>query len=242
MVKKLFLAFILLPLAALAEEPQLDKAPVDQRDFISIQRGARSFVNYCLTCHNAAFMRYSRLQDLRLTEQEIKDNLMFARAKNVGETMTVSMDRGDAKNWFGAAPPDLSVIARSRGADWLYTYLRGFYRDPTTHTGWNNVVFPKVGMPHVLYQLQGEQVLKSVETTDMEGHKMVVEHLELAKPGALSKNQYDEMVADLVNYLVYMGEPGYLSRIRWGAVTLLFLGIMLVFSYLLKREFWKDVH
>jgi len=215
----------------------LDKAPVNLADQESLQRGARMFVNHCLNCHSAGSMRYSRLQDLGLTEDQIKDNLMFA-AEKPGETMKVGMTKSDGKTWFGATPPDLSVIARSRGADWLYTYLRGFYRDETRATGWNNTVFDKVGMPHVLWNLQGEMVpvMKKV------GEHEVIERLELVKPGSVTLAEYDAMVGDLVNYLVWMGEPAQLQRKQLGLIVLAFLAVFFVVAYYLKKEFWKDIH
>lgn len=215
----------------------LDKAPVNVADQDSLQRGARMFVNYCLNCHSAGSMRYSRLQDLGLTEDQIKDNLMFA-AEKPGETMRVGMSKSDGKTWFGATPPDLSVIARSRGADWLYTYLRGFYRDETRATGWNNTVFDKVGMPHVLWNLQGEMVpvMKKV------GEHEAIERLELVKPGSVTLAEYDAMVGDLVNYLVWMGEPAQLQRKQLGLIVLAFLAVFFVVAYYLKKEFWKDIH
>lgn len=215
----------------------LDKAPVNLADQESLQRGARTFVNYCLNCHSAASMRYSRLQDLGLSEDQIKDNLLFA-AEKPGETMKVGMTKTDAKVWFGATPPDLSVIARSRGADWLYTYLRSFYRDDSRPTGWNNTVFDKVGMPHVMWGLQGElaPVMKK------EGEHEVVERLELARPGSVTLAEYDAMVGDLVNYLVWMGEPAQLQRKQLGLIVLAFLAVFFVVAYYLKKEFWKDIH
>ena len=219
----------------------LDHAPVDLSDQASLQRGAKMFVNYCLSCHGASAMRYNRLRDIGLTEEQIKGNLMFAGEK-VGETMTVAMNQKEAKAWFGAAPPDLSVIARARGADWLYTYLRGFYRDSTRPTGWNNTVFDKVGMPHVLYELQGEQSLKIEETVAADGGKAEKHALVLDKPGKLSPQEYDASVADLVNYLVFMGEPARNVRTSMGWVVLLFLGFMLVLAVFLKKEYWKDIH
>jgi ubiquinol-cytochrome c reductase cytochrome c1 subunit len=166
MMKKLFIALLWVPLLALAAgaELHLDKAPDRGRDLPALQNGAKVFINYCLNCHSASYMRYNRLQDIGLTEQQIKDNLMFTQDK-VGELMTIAMRRSESKQWFGAAPPDLTVIARARasefgsGSDWLYTYLRGFYRDDSRPTGWNNTVFANVGMPHVLWELQGEQVM-----------------------------------------------------------------------------------
>lgn len=228
----------LLPMAAAASEGvHLDHAPVDLSDQASLQRGAKIFVNYCLNCHSASAMRYNRLQDIGLTDEQIKQNLLLAGDK-VGDTMTVAMNAKEAKAWFGAAPPDLSVISRSRGADWLYTYMRGFYRDSTRPTGWNNTVFDKVGMPHVLYELQGEQLLK------VEAGEGGVEHrtLVLDKPGKQSVAEYDATVGDLVNYLVFMGEPAKMKRTTLGWFVLAFLGVFLVLAVLLKKEFWKDVH
>jgi len=215
----------------------LDKAPVNLSDQDSLQRGARMFVNYCLNCHSAGSMRYSRLQDLGLTEDQIKDNLMFA-AEKPGEQMKIGMSKADAKAWFGATPPDLSVVARSRGSDWLYTYLRGFYRDDTRATGWNNTVFDKVGMPHVMWNLQGEMV--PVHKKD--GEHDVIERLELVKPGSITLAEYDAMVGDLVNYLVWMGEPAQLQRKQLGLIVLAFLAVFFVVAYYLKKEFWKDIH
>ncbi len=230
-IKKLLLLALAAPMAAMASSGiHLDKAPYDLNDKASLQRGAKTFVNYCLNCHSASYMRYNRLQDLGLTNDQIKENLLFA-AEKVGEPMDVAMRKTDAKVWFGATPPDLTVIARSRGADWLYTYLRGFYRDESRPTGWNNTVFDKVGMPHVLYGMQGEQELQH------ETHKLAV-----TKPGSMTTPEYDATVADLVNYLVYMGEPAQQTRMRLGVFVLLFLGVFFVIAYYLKKEFWKDIH
>ncbi|MCA1979748.1 MAG: cytochrome c1 [Thiobacillus sp.] len=238
-LKKFLLLLAAVPVIAFASEAEvhLDKAPVNLSDQDSLQRGARMFINYCLNCHSAASMRYSRLQDIGLTEEQIKDNLLFT-AEKPGELMKVGMTRADAKLWFGATPPDLSVIARSRGADWLYTYLRGFYRDPSRPTGWNNTVFDKVGMPHVMWSLQGE--MQPVYKKD--GEHEVVERLELVKPGSVTLAEYDAMVGDLVNYLVWMGEPGQVQRKQIGLIVLAFLAVFFVFAYYLKKEFWKDVH
>ena len=252
---KLFAALLAAPLLAFAaEDVRLDRLPADvnPNDPVSLQRGAQVYVNYCLGCHSANYMRYNRLRDLGLTEQQIRDNLILTGAK-VGELMRIAMDPKDAKEWFGAPPPDLTVIARSRsshagsGADWLYTYLRSFYRDPARPTGWNNTVFPNVGMPHVLWQLQGEQVLKTEERAIPRGNKGEVEKIEVQRlvvetPGTLKAAEYDRMVADLVNFLAYMGEPARHSRTQLGVWVLMFLGVMFVLAYLLKKEFWKDVH
>jgi ubiquinol-cytochrome c reductase cytochrome c1 subunit len=232
---KLLAGLLFVPALAMASgaELKLDQAPINPNDYESLQRGARIFVNYCLNCHSANYMRYSRLEDIGLTEAQIKNNLLFAGEKP-GETMSVAMRVGDAKQWFGATPPDLSVISRSRGADWLYTYLRGFYRDDSRPTGWNNIVFDKVGMPHVLWELQGEQILEHDEHGEAK--------LKLVKAGRVNQVEYDQMVGDLVNYLAWMGEPSKIKRLQTGLVVMLFLVFFFVVAYYLKREFWKDVH
>ena len=215
----------------------LDKAPINLADQDSLQRGARMFVNYCLSCHSASYMRYNRLADIGLSDAQVKDNLLFT-AEKPGETMKIGMAKSDGKAWFGATPPDLSVIARSRGADWLYTYLRGFYRDDTRATGWNNTVFDKVGMPHVMWSLQGEMV----PVYKKDGEHEVIERLELVKPGSVTLAEYDAMVGDLVNYLEWMGEPAQLQRKKLGLIVLAFLAFFFVVAYYLKKEFWKDIH
>lgn len=233
----------LAPLVAFASEStvKLDQAPIRPGDKLSLQRGAQTFVNYCLSCHSAEYMRYNRLRDLGLSENQISDNLIFTGQK-VGELMTVAMKTKEAKQWFGVAPPDLSVIARSRGADWLYTYLRKFYRDDSTATGWNNLVFDKAAMPHVLYQLQGEQSLVTNTVDDGHGGTHEVKELKLDKPGTLSKTEYEAYVADLVNFLVYLGEPAATKRVQIGIIVMLFLFGMLALTYALKHEYWKDIH
>jgi ubiquinol-cytochrome c reductase cytochrome c1 subunit len=236
-MKKFLTALLFAPLLAFAAgaELHLDKAPDRSNDQAGLQRGAQVFVNYCLNCHSASYMRYNRLQDIGLTDAQIKDNLLFT-ADKVGEPMRIAMQRNDAKVWFGTAPPDLTVIARARasefgsGADWLYTYLRSFYRDEARPSGWNNVVFSNVGMPHVLWELQGDQALGA-------DHK-----LQLVKPGKLSAAEYDQMVGDLVGFLKYMGEPMSEFRKRLGVIVLIALSIIFVFAYALKREYWKDIH
>jgi len=228
---------------------RLDTAPIDQTDVASLQSGARTFANYCLNCHSASLMRWNRLMELGLSESQIKDNLMFSSDK-VGELMTVTMSPKEAKQAFGAAAPDLSVIARARGADWLYSYLRAFYRDPARPTGWNNAVFENVAMPNPLWQLQGERVrveqtAKGEDGADKKaGHGAAAKPVkyEMAKPGSLTKVQYDETVRDLVNFLVYLGEPAATSRRQIGTLVLLFLLALWPLVYLLKREYWKDVH
>ena len=238
-LKNILFLLAAVPVIAFASEAgvHLDKAPINLADQDSLQRGARMFVNYCLNCHSAGSMRYSRMQDLGLTEDQIKGNLMFA-AEKPGETMKVGMTKSDAKAWFGATPPDLSVISRSRGADWLYTYLRSFYRDDSRPTGWNNTVFDKVGMPHVMWSLQGEMV----PVMKKEGEHEVIERLELVKPGSVTLAEYDAMVGDLVNYLQWMGEPAQLQRKQLGLIVLAFLAFFFVVAYYLKKEFWKDIH
>jgi ubiquinol-cytochrome c reductase cytochrome c1 subunit len=243
-MKKLFLLLaLLLPLVSFGAEEnvQLDTAPIDTHDIYSLQRGARTFMNYCLSCHSAQAMRYSRLEDLGLTEDEIKKNFLPAD-KKIGDTMTVAMQPDFAKKVFGAAPPDLGLEARARGADWLYTYLRSFYRDDKRPTGWNNTVFNNVGMPHVLWELQGVQVLKTEQVKGEGGQVKEVSKLELAKPGSMTPAQYNQTVADLVNYLTWMGEPAQNTRHVTGILVLLFLGIAFVVVYLLKREYWKEIH
>ena len=234
LVLALSTSFILPQMANANEGAHLDKAPVDASNHESLQRGARTFVNNCLNCHSANYMRYNRLLDIGLTEKQIKDNLMFAGEK-IGDPMKVAMSKADGKKWFGVAPPDLSVEVRARGADWVYSYLRGFYRDETSATGWGNCVFDpvscKVSMPHVLYELQGEQAINH------ETHELT-----LTKPGKLSAAEYDALVGDLTNFLAYMAEPAKQQRNNMGWFVLLFLGVLLVLTYKLKKAYWKDIH
>ena len=235
---------------ASSDGPAWDKFPKDRiTDVAALQNGAKLFVNYCLNCHSAAYMRYNRLADIGLTEGQIKQNLLFAGDK-VGELMTVSMAAKDAKEWFGAQPPDLTVIARSRaggngsGADYLYTYMRGFYRDETRPTGWNNLVFPAVGMPHVLWELQGEQRAVYAEEKDPHDPTKTVrlfKGFEQSKPGTLSKGDYDLAMADLVAYLQWMGEPAQTQRVRLGVWVLLFLSIFTLIAWRLNAAYWKDI-
>ena len=219
----------------------LDPAPNQSSDTSALQRGAKLFVNYCLNCHGASAMRYNRLRDIGLSEEQIKQNLLFS-ADKVGDTMHIAMDREDAKKWFGAVPPDLSVIARARGSDWLYTYLRTFYRDDTRPTGWNNLVFDKVGMPHVLWELQGQQVAKYAEVKSEHGEaeKKLV-GLEVSVPGKMNKVEYDQAVADLVSYLDWMAEPAGNLRKRLGVWVLLFIGVFFVLAWRLNAAYWKDI-
>jgi len=210
---------------------KLDSVEIDLADKASLQRGAKTFVNYCLSCHEAAFMRYNRMgKDLGLSDAQVKENLMFASDK-LGDTMTVAMRADDAKKWFGMTPPDLSVISRSRGTEWLYTYLRTFYLDDSKIMGTNNVVFKDVGMPHVLWQQQGSL------SQDSES-----KHLTQSSQGELSGHDYDVMVRDLVNFLAYIGEPSKIQRLALGKWVLLYLFILFLVAYPMKKAFWKDVH
>ena len=224
-----------------------DKAPNKTNDLAALQNGAKLFVNYCLNCHSAAFMRYNRLRDIGLTEQQIKDNLLFTTEK-IGDTMVSNINPKEAKEWFGGVPPDLTVIARSRaaagqgsGPDYLYTYLRTYYPDDTKGTGWNNLAFPNVGMPHVLWQLQGSR--KPVyEVKEEHGHEVkVFKGWEQVTPGSMSPQEYDQAMGDLVSYLQWMGEPAQNTRTRVGVGVLLFLALLTVFTWRLNASFWKYI-
>ncbi|MDO4249484.1 MAG: cytochrome c1 [Neisseria sp.] len=231
------------------------KVDIDLGDEVALQRGAQIFANYCLSCHSATGMRFNRLQDIGLTEEQIQDNLMFTSDK-IGDVMQSAMAPADAKKWFGAEPPDLTLIARSRGADYLYAYLRGFYKDPTRPTGWNNTVFDKVGMPHPLWEQQG---VRAVEL-DSKGQPVWIKnehgvlepklywertglHSRRTPDGKVIDREFDNYAKDLVTYLVYMGEPAQLQRKQLGYIVMIFLfAIMLPIAYFLKKEYWKDVH
>ena len=228
-----------------------DRFPKERlNDLAALQSGAQLFVNYCLNCHSASHMRFNRLRDIGLSEDQIKKNLLFTTEK-VGETMKVALDAKQAKDWFGALPPDLTVIARSRadaargsGADYLYTYLRSYYRDPTKATGWNNLAFPNVGMPHVLWELQGERSAHFVNTKDAHDASKTIhrfDRFQTLTPGKLGAREYDEAVADLVAYLQWMGEPAQGQRVRVGAWVLMFLGLFVVIAWRLNASYWKDV-
>jgi len=218
------------------------QANVDVSNVASLQRGARNFVNFCLGCHSAEYVRYNRLgQDLQITEQQLIANLMFA-AQKPQETMTIAMRPDDATRWFGTAAPDLSLIARNRGADYLYNFLRGFYLDPTRPTGVNNLVLPSAAMPHVLWELQGLNEAVFGQETDKQGNSHTVfREFRQVTPGTLSAEEYDQFVRDIVTFLVYIGEPMQLERQRLGIWVLAFLLIFGILSYLLKKEIWKDV-
>lgn len=238
-IKKLWLLALLISVPAVATASEagfhLDKAPVNLNDKSSLQRGAKFFIANCLACHSASYMRYNRLGDLGMTNDEIKP--LLPEGGKLGSTMQAGMDANSAKLAFGVAPPDLSVIARARGQDWLYTYLRSFYVDSTRPSGVNNAIFPSVGMPNVLAAFQGDQELK-VESH--EGHE--TRKLVLTKPGSMKPAEFDAAVGDLTAFLVYMGDPSLLVRPRIGYIVLGFLLILFVLTYALKREMWKDVH
>ena len=236
-MKKFLLALLFFPLTVLAAGAvvHLDRAPDLQGDKAALQNGAKVFVNYCLSCHGMSFVRYNRLTELGLTDQQVRDNLMFT-ADKIGEPMRVAARPAEQKQWFGVMPPDLSLVARARaseagsGADWLYTYLRSFYRDDQRPTGWNNTLFANVGMPNVLWELQGEQTLNH------QSHQ-----LELAAPGQLSPIEYDKEVADVVAFMVWAAEPGAALRRQVGYGVLAFLIVLFGVSYALKKAYWKDV-
>ena len=238
--------FALVPavvLAAGGHDVELDKANIDPANKESLQRGAKVFVNYCMSCHAAKYQRYNRMaRDLGIREDDVIEYLMFTGDK-IGDHMDVAMTKADGKAYFGAAPPDLTLVARVRGVDWLYSYLRAFYLDDTRPFGVNNLVFPNVGMPHVLWELQGWQKPVYKTVTDSEGHEhQVVESLELVEAGTQAPAEYDRTVRDLVNFLAYMGEPIKQERQRLGIKVLLYLLVFFVIAYLLKKEYWKDIH
>jgi ubiquinol-cytochrome c reductase cytochrome c1 subunit len=242
----------------------LNVSPHDRRDAASLQRGAQIFVNHCQGCHTAQYQRYNRLTDIGLTEKQILDNLILDKSKKIGETMTNSMKPADAKTWFGAVPPDLSLIARSYGTSRLYSYLRGFYRDDSRPTGWNNIVSPNIGMPHVLADLSGTYKLNTQAFDNYTAAKQVavlnkglwkIEDVKAADgkmqtvvssvvpdvPGKLSPQEFDVAMADLVNFLDYVAEPYKQQRIAIGVWMLIFLGLLAGIAYWLKAEYWKDV-
>jgi ubiquinol-cytochrome c reductase cytochrome c1 subunit len=236
---------IFAPLAVASTEggPKLLNANVDLGNRESLQNGAKLFVNYCVSCHSASFMRYNRVAaDLGIPEDKLKQSMMFTTDK-IGDTMTVAMKHTDAEKWFGIQPPDLSVIARARGADWLYSFLQGFYVDKTRPTGVNNLYLPGAAMPHVLWELQGKMRPVHHTRTDETGKNIqVISHLERLTPGRFSDVEYKKATRDLVSFLVYLAEPAKLVRYRIGFSVLVFLSILLVVVYRLKREYWKDVH
>lgn len=218
----------------------LDPANTDVSDTAALQRGAKYFVNYCLGCHSAQYVRYNRLgTDLGLTEVQLVENIMFTGERPF-DTMTNSMNPVDAARWFGVAPPDLSLIARSRGTDYLYNFLRGFYRDDSALSGSNNLWLANTAMPHVLWELQGTRDAVFIEPEEF--GLPIFEHFEPVTPGTLSEVEYDELVRDIVTFLDYIGEPMQLERRALGVRVIGFLLIFLVIAVMLKREVWRDVH
>jgi ubiquinol-cytochrome c reductase cytochrome c1 subunit len=245
MTKRFAIALALLLAGAPALAPaaaggDLEHAQVNIGDTASLQRGATLFVNYCLGCHGLQYQRYSRLaEDLELTEDQVMSHLVFGDAK-FGETMDAAMLPADGEAWFGKAPPDLSLVARVRGADWIYSYLKGFYLDESRPLGWNNTVFPDVSMPHVLWELQGVQ--RPVHGQAEGGMAPHVERLEIAEAGRLTAEQYDRVARDITNFLQYVGEPAALQREAYGLWVILFLAFLTFLTWLLKKEYWRDVH
>ncbi|MFO6423280.1 cytochrome c1 [Motilimonas sp. KMU-193] len=244
MKKLLITLFALLPSLVFAAGPSipLDKADYDLTDKASLQNGAKLFMNYCFGCHATGYQRYERVaNDLDIPNDIMMDNLVFTDQK-IGDLMHNAMDKKEAAKWFGAAPPDLTLVARLRGADWLYTYLRSFYADPSRPFGVNNSVFPDVGMPHVLEELQGiPNPVFETEMVDGVEHKTLVS-IEADGSGELSTDEYNQAVLDMVNFLVYAGEPMRVERERLGVFVLGFIFIFFITAYLLKKEFWRDVH
>ncbi|PIE83412.1 MAG: cytochrome c1 [Candidatus Contendobacter odensis] len=239
------LAFLALPASGIAAQGgfPLKHAPIDPHNNTSLQSGAALFVNYCMGCHSLEYQRYNRMaRDIGLTDKQVKENLIFTGAK-VGETMKNAMPKPEAKKWFGVTPPDLTLIARSRGIDYIYTYLLTFYEDPSRPFGVNNAVFPNAGMPHILWSLQGMQKPIYEIHKDAEGHEtQVIKGFELVKKGSLSPTAFEKKMADLTNFLAYAGEPIKRERQRLGIWVILFLLLASAVFYLLKKEYWRDVH
>ena len=259
-MKKLFAAFVIAALPTLAvgagSNYPLDSVDIDLRDKAALQDGARTFANYCMGCHSAQYQRYERVaDDLGIPHEIMMENVVFTGAK-IGDHMKIGMKPEDAKKWFGAAPPDLTLVARVRGTDWLYTYLRTFYADPARPLGANNKVFPNVGMPNVLAGLQGNQVIGCKQVQVVENGKKQFDPLTGAPitheacdqltvqegTGTLNEAEFDEKVKNLVSFLAYSANPVKLESQRIGTYVLLYLAFFFVFAYLLKREYWKDVH
>lgn len=251
LLKKLLAALALVPALALASEGgfPLDKAPDRSGDLSALQNGARLFVNYCLNCHSASLVRYNRLRDIGLSEDQIRDNLLFSSDK-VGDLMKVSLAEKDAKAWFGGVPPDLSLIVRAKssaagpGADYVYTYLRTYYQDESRPTGWNNLAYPNVGMPHVLWELQGVRNAKFVDEKDPHAEGKTIRKFvgfDQVTPGKMSAKEYDEQMADLVGFMGWMAEPVKSKRQQIGVWVLLFLGLLVLLTWRLNASYWKEV-
>lgn len=235
----------LIPLIGIANEGgHLESANIDLTDQASLQRGAKYFMNYCFGCHSLKYARYNRMaKDLGLTDDQVRDNLMFVGGSKVGDNITVAMPEVEGEKWFGAAIPDLTLVARSKvgGADWIYTYLKSFYLDPKRPYGVNNTVFPDVGMPDVLWQLRGMQKAVYTQGVDAAGNPtQVFERFE--RSGGVRDEEFDKVARDLANFLTYMGEPMQLERRALGIWVMLFLVVFSMLAYLLKKEYWRDVH
>ena len=270
MKKLLITLFMMLPgmlYAAGGGDIHLESADINLDNDAAKQRGAKYFVNYCLNCHSLKYERWQRMQEFGLSLDDIKDKLMPASAKP-GDLMTIAMKADDAKKWFGNPAPDLTLETRLRGEDWVYTYLKSFYLDDSRPFGVNNRVFDKVGMPHVLWELQGFKKPVYRYDVTMKGHveqsfgsedeaeafvaehggdaalkiSKVVDDLETAVPGKLDETEYDKVIRDIVTFMAYMAEPVKMERQRLGIWVLLFLAVLFVFAYLLKKEYWKDIH
>jgi ubiquinol-cytochrome c reductase cytochrome c1 subunit len=227
--------------AVAAEGGHMLQAGNDLGDTASLQRGAQLYMNYCSGCHSLKFMRYSRMaEDLALSEEEVMQNLNLTGAK-FGEQVQVAMPVDGANKWFGKMPPDLSVISRVRGSDWIYTYLKSFYLDESRPLGWNNTLFPNASMPNPLWEMQGLQHAVHGEKNPATG-ETPVEHLELATPGTQSAAEFDQTARDITNFLEYVGEPAALKRQSLGVWVILFLAFFTFLAWLLKTEYWKDVH
>ncbi len=244
-VKYLSLAALLLPLvtsSALASGGAvIEHSGANVTDTASLQRGAKWFANYCQGCHALGYMRYNRMaEDLDLSEEMAMENLVFSTAK-FGDTMDISMAADQSIDWFGKVPPDLSLVGRSRGPDWLYSYLLSFYQDESG--GWNNSLLPNAAMPHVLWQLQGIQTPVYRQETDESGftHE-VIDHFEMTTTGTQSAEEYEQTARDLATYLQYVGEPAILQRKSLGVWVIMFLALFTFLAYLLKAEYWRDIH
>ena len=251
-MKKLIAGVLLVLSAGLLATPvafaagakaDLEHVKIDLHDKAGLQRGAKYYINYCMGCHAVKFSRYNRVAlDLGLTEDQVAENFIFTRTKGdktkIGSLMENAIPAEDSEGWFGVAPPDLSLVGRSRGGDWIYSFLKAFYVDDSRPFGVNNTVFANAGMPHVLWELQGWQEMQAKD--DGEGH--TTKTLSLAQPGSASPEEYDQIVTDITNFLVYVGEPAQLHRKSIGWWVLIFLSLFAVLAYLLKKEYWKDVH
>ena len=235
--------------AAMAAGPAvpLDSFPKQKlTDRAALQNGAKLYMNYCLGCHGISQVRYSRLADLGLSQDQIKSNLILTEAK-LGDLIKTTMPLKESANWFGKAPPDLSLTARSRssgagsGADWIYTYMRGYYLDPSRPTGWNNTVYPAVGMPHVLWDLQGTRTAEYKKVMSNGEEKLVFDRFVQVAPGKMNPSEYDNAVADLTAFLSWAAEPVAQTRKQIGVWVLLFLGIFFVFAWRLNAAYWRDI-